>query len=66
MQNINYVGGVGSTTAQFYKDYLDKTLRAHLDIAGMAFSKYGGVFEFKRRNWFWRKTLNKLIEENYE
>ena len=38
MQNINYVGGAGSTTAaQFYKDlYLIKPW-AHLDIAGMHF-----------------------------
>ena len=27
----------------FYKDYLNKTPWAHLDIAGMAFSKYGGA-----------------------
>jgi leucyl aminopeptidase len=45
MQNINYVGGAGSTTAaQFLQRFiLNKTPWAHLDIAGMAFSKYGGA-----------------------
>ena len=44
MQNINYVGGAGSTTAaQFLQRFvLNNTPWAHLDIAGMAFSKYGG------------------------
>ena len=41
MQNINYVGGAGSTTAaQFYKGLLLIKFRVQLDIAGMAFSKY--------------------------
>ena len=39
MQNINYIGGAGSTTAaQFLQRFiLNKTPWAHLDIAGMAF-----------------------------
>ena len=36
MQNINYVGGAGSTTA-VCNDLFFKTPWAHLDIAGMAF-----------------------------
>ena len=45
MQNINYVGGAGSTTAAPFlqRFILNKTPWAHLDIAGMAFSKYGGA-----------------------
>ena len=41
MQNINYQGGAGSTTAaQFLQRFiLNNTPWAHLDIAGMAFSK---------------------------
>ena len=37
VQNINYVGGAGSTTAaQFLQRFiLNKTPWAHLDIAGM-------------------------------
>ena len=62
MQNINYVGGAGSTTAaQFLQRFiLNKTPWAHLDIAGMAFSKYGGCFEFKRSNRIWSKIIKSI------
>ncbi len=45
MQNINYVGGAGSTTAaQFLQRFiLNKTPWAHLDIAGMAFQNMVGL-----------------------
>ena len=68
MQNINYVGGAGSTTAaQFLQRFiLDKTPWAHLDIAGMAFSKYGGALNSKGATGFGVRLLNKLVEENYE
>ena len=68
MQNINYVGGAGSTTAaQFLQRFiLNKTPWAHLDIAGMAFSKYGGALNSKGATGFGVRLLNQLIEENYE
>ena len=68
MQNINYVGGAGSTTAaQFLQKFiLNKTPWAHLDIAGMAFSKYGGALNSGGATGFGVRLLNKLIEENYE
>ena len=68
MQNINYVGGAGSTTAaQFLQRFiLDKTPWAHLDIAGMAFSKYGGALNSGGATGFGVRLLNQLIEENYE
>ncbi|MBA1339338.1 MAG: leucyl aminopeptidase [Pelagibacterales bacterium] len=68
MQNINYVGGAGSTTAaQFLQRFiLNKTPWAHLDIAGMAFSKYGGALNPGGATGFGVRLLNKLIEENYE
>ena len=68
MQNINYVGGAGSTTAaQFLKRFiLNKTPWAHLDIAGMAFSKYGGALNSGGATGFGVRLLNQLIEENYE
>ncbi len=68
VQNINYVGGAGSTTAaQFLQRFiLDKTPWAHLDIAGMAFSKYGGALNSGGATGFGVRLLNKLIEENYE
>ncbi len=68
MQNINYVGGAGSTTAaQFLQRFiLNKTPWAHLDIAGMAFSKYGGALNPGGATGFGVRLLNQLIEENYE
>tara|TARA_B100000941_G_scaffold290327_1_gene272011 strand:- start:1414 stop:2871 length:1458 start_codon:yes stop_codon:yes gene_type:complete len=68
MQNINYVGGAGSTTAaQFLQRFiLNKTPWVHLDIAGMAFSKYGGALNSGGATGFGVRLLNQLIEENYE
>ena len=68
MQNINYVGGAGSTTAaQFLQRFiLNKTPWAHLDIAGMAFSKYGGALNSGGATGFGVRLLNKLIEDKYE
>ena len=65
MQNINYVGGAGSTTAaQFLQRFiLNKTPWAHLDIAGMAFSKYGGSLNSGGATGFGVRLLNQLIEE---
>ena len=68
MQNINYVGGAGSTTAaQFLQRFiLNKPAWAHLDIAGMAFSKYGGALNSGGATGYGVRLLNKLIEDNYE
>ncbi len=68
VQNINYVGGAGSTTAaQFLQRFiLNKTPWAHLDIAGMAFSKYGGALNSRGATGFGVRLLSQLIEENYE
>ena len=68
VQNINYVGGAGSTTAaQFLQRFiLNNTPWAHLDIAGMAFSKYGGSLNSEGATGFGVRLLNELIETNYE
>jgi leucyl aminopeptidase len=68
MQNINYVGGAGSTTAaQFLQRFiLNKTPWAHLDIAGMAFSKYGGALNSGGATGYGVRLLNKLIKDHYE
>ncbi|MDA9743914.1 leucyl aminopeptidase [Candidatus Pelagibacter sp.] len=68
MQNINYVGGAGSTTAaQFLQRFIiNNTPWAHLDIAGMAFSKYGGALNSGGATGYGVRLLNKLIEDNYE
>tara|TARA_B100000575_G_scaffold291341_1_gene296984 strand:+ start:248 stop:1708 length:1461 start_codon:yes stop_codon:yes gene_type:complete len=68
VQNINYVGGAGSTTAaQFLQRFiLNKTPWAHLDIAGMAFSKYGGALNSSGATGFGVRLLNQLVEEDFE
>ena len=68
MQNINYIGGAGSTTAaQFLQRFIiNKTPWAHLDIAGMAFSKYGGALNSGGATGYGVRLLNKLIEDHYE
>ncbi len=68
MQNINYVGGAGSiTAAQFLQRFIiNKTPWAHLDIAGMAFSKYGGALNPSGATGYGVRLLNKFVEENYE
>ncbi len=68
MQNINYVGGAGSTTAaQFLQRFImNNTPWAHLDIAGMAFSKYGGALNSGGATGYGVRLLNKFVEENYE
>ena len=68
MQNINYVGGAGSTTAaQFLQRFIiNKTSWAHLDIAGMAFSKYAGALNPGGATGYGVRLLNEFVEENYE
>ena len=68
MQNINYIGGAGSTTAaQFLQRFiLNKTPWAHLDIAGMAFSKYGGALNGSGATGYGVRLLDKFVEDNYE
>tara|TARA_B100000989_G_scaffold233943_1_gene180759 strand:- start:3859 stop:5319 length:1461 start_codon:yes stop_codon:yes gene_type:complete len=67
MQNINYVGGAGSTTAaQFLQRFiLNKTPWVHLDIAGMAFSKYAGALNSGGATGYGVRLLNKFVEDNY-
>ena len=68
MQNINYVGGAGSTTAaQFLQRFIiNKTPWAHLDIAGMAFSKYAGSLNSSGATGYGVRLLDKFVQDNYE
>ena len=50
----------------FLKEFVGKTPWAHLDIAGMAFSKYGGALNSGGATGFGVRLLNQLVEENYE
>ena len=68
VQNINYSGGAGAiTAAQFLQRFiLNKTPWAHLDIAGMTFSKKAANLNPGGATGFGVRLLNKLVKENYE
>ncbi len=68
VQNINYAGGAGSiTAAQFLQRFIiNKTPWAHLDIAGMAFSKKAASLNPGGATGFGVRLLNNLIKKNYE
>ena len=67
VQNINYSGGAGSiTAAQFLQRFIEKTPWAHLDIAGMAFSKKAENLNPGGATGFGVRLLNQLIEDHYE
>ena len=68
VQNINYAGGAGSiTAAQFLQRFiLNKTPWAHLDIAGMAFSKKAASINSGGATGFGVRLLNDLIKNYYE
>ena len=68
VQNINYSGGAGAiTAAQFLQRFiLNKTSWAHLDIAGMAFSKKAANLNPGGATGFGVRLLNKLVKEFYE
>tara|TARA_Y100000590_G_scaffold292934_1_gene329912 strand:+ start:12171 stop:13649 length:1479 start_codon:yes stop_codon:yes gene_type:complete len=68
VQNINYSGGAGSiTAAQFLQRFiLNKTPWAHLDIAGMAFSKKAANLNPGGATGFGVRLLNYLVKKYYE
>ena len=68
VQNINYAGGAGSiTAAQFLQRFvLKKTPWAHLDIAGMAFSKKAANLNPGGATGFGVRLLNNLVKKYYE
>jgi len=68
VQNINYSGGAGSiTAAQFLQRFvLNKTPWAHLDIAGMAWTKTNTKTIPAGATGYGVKLLNRLVEEYYE
>ena len=68
IQNINYSGGAGSiTAAQFLQRFLKKnTPWAHLDIAGMAWTKKDLDIIPTGATGYGVKLLNKFVEKYYE
>ena len=68
VQNINYSGGAGSiTAAQFLQRFIrNKTPWAHLDIAGMAWTKKNTEVTPEGATGYGVKLLNRLVKEHYE
>jgi leucyl aminopeptidase len=68
IQNINYSGGAGSiTAAQFLKRFLkNNTPWAHLDIAGMAWTKKDLDIIPTGATGYGVKLLNKFVEKYYD
>ncbi|CAN1596196.1 PepB Leucyl aminopeptidase [Candidatus Pelagibacterales bacterium] len=68
IQNINYSGGAGSiTAAQFLQRFLkNNTPWAHLDIAGMAWTKKDLDIIPMGATGYGVKLLNKFVEKYYE
>ena len=68
MQNINYSGGAGSiTAAQFLQRFIrNNTPWAHLDIAGMAWTKKNAEVTPEGETGYGVKLLNRLVREHYE
>ena len=67
MQNISGGRGAGSiTAAQFLQRFVDKTPWAHLDIAGMAWSKKTLPTAPKGGTAFGVRLLDRLVADNYE
>jgi leucyl aminopeptidase len=67
MKNIGSGRGAGSTTAaQFLKRFVDKTPWAHLDIAGVTWSKSGKATAPRGGTGFGVRLLDRLVADNYE
>jgi leucyl aminopeptidase len=67
MQNITHEKGGGSiTAAQFLKRFVNDVPWAHLDIAGMAWTKKDLEHTPKGATGFGVRLLNQLIEDHFE
>ena len=67
MKNITGTRGAGSiTAAQFLKRFVGNTKWAHLDIAGVAWSKKGTDFARSGGTGFGVRLLDQFVKNNYE
>lgn len=66
MKNIGGRGGGSSTAAQFLQRYVGKTPWAHLDIAGVTWSKKDAPTVPKGGTAFGVRLLDRLVSNNYE
>ena len=68
MKNITGNGGAGSiTAAQFLQRFIKKGVEwAHLDIAGVTWSKKGTEFSRPGGTGFGVRLLDQFVKDNYE
>ena len=66
MQNIGGRGAGSITAAQFLQRFVNKTPWAHLDIAGMAWSKEAKPTAPKGATGFGVRLLDRFVADNYE
>jgi len=67
MKNITGTRGAGSiTAAQFLKRFVGKTKWAHLDIAGVTWSRKGTSISRPGGTGFGVRLLDNFVKENYE
>ena len=67
MKNITGTRGAGSiTAAQFLKRFVGKTSWAHLDIAGVTWSKKGTNLARPGGTGFGVRLLDEFVKDNYE
>ncbi len=66
MQNIGGKGAGSITAAQFLQRFVNKTPWAHLDIAGMAWSKESKPTVPKGATGFGVRLLDRFVADNYE
>ena len=67
MRNITNSRGAGSiTAAQFLKRFIGKTPWAHLDIAGVTWSKKNTALSRTGGTGFGVRLLNEFVRSNHE
>ena len=66
MQNVGGRGAGSITAAQFLQRFVNKVPWAHLDIAGMAWSKTDKPITPKGATAFGVRLLNRFLADNYE
>jgi len=66
VKNVGRDGGGSITAAQFLKRFTNKTVWAHLDIAGMTWSKKDKPTVPRGGTGFGVRLLDRLVADNYE
>lgn len=66
MKNVGDRGAGSITAAQFLKRFVDATPWAHLDIAGVAWSRKGAQSAVKGASGFGVRLLDRFVADHYE